>query len=178
MTVVRKAAAADIPAIAAIFEHTHDLEERGETTIGWLRGVYPTEATACEAVAAGVEFVMEEDGVILAAARIDQVQVDCYAKAHWMYDAAPEQVMVLHTLVVDPAARGRGCGKRFVAFYESYAREHGCLYLHMDTNQKNTAARRLYAGLGYREADIVPTTFNGIPDVGLVCLEKKLEARA
>lgn len=44
----------------------------------------------------------------------------------------------------------------------------------MDTNARNAAARRLYAGLGYWEAGIVPCVFNGIPDVQLVCLEKYL----
>ena len=82
--------------------------------------------------------------------------------------------MVLHTLVVDPAFAGRGCGKQFVAFYEEHSRACGCPYLRMDTNAKNAAARRLYSRLGYWEAGIVPCAFNGIPDVQLVCLEKKL----
>ncbi len=45
----------------------------------------------------------------------------------------------------------------------------------MDTNAKNAAARRLYQKLGYGEPDIVPCTFNGIPGVQLVLLEKKLD---
>ena len=64
MSTFRKAAAADIPVIAAIYDHTHDLEERGETTIGWIRGVYPTEETAREALDADDLFVMEEDGAV------------------------------------------------------------------------------------------------------------------
>lgn len=52
--------------------------------------------------------------------------------------------------------------------------ENGCKYLRMDTNEKNTNARRLYKKLGYREADILPCTFNGIEGVRLVCLEKML----
>lgn len=44
----------------------------------------------------------------------------------------------------------------------------------MDTNAKNLRARAMYAALGYRETDIVPCVFNGIPDVMLVHLEKKL----
>ena len=64
MSTFRKAAAADIPVIAAIYDHTHDLEERGETSIGWIRGVYPTEETAREALDADDLFVMEEDGEI------------------------------------------------------------------------------------------------------------------
>ena len=82
--------------------------------------------------------------------------------------------MVLHTLVVDPQAKGRGYGSRFVDFYESYALEHGCRYLRMDTNERNASARALYRNLGYREVPIVPCAFNGIPGVQLVCLEKTL----
>lgn len=83
--------------------------------------------------------------------------------------------MVLHALVVEPACAGKGYGTTFVHFYEQYALEHGCPYLRMDTNVKNQAARRLYARLGYREADIVPCVFNGIAGVQLVCLEKTLQ---
>ena len=48
--------------------------------------------------------------------------------------------------------------------------------LRIDTNAKNAAARRLYARLGFREAAIVPCTFNSIAGVELVCLEKRLDA--
>lgn len=172
---IRKAVLGDIPSVAAIYDHILTEEEQGRAVVGWIRGVYPTEKTARDALEAGTLFVLERDGAVAAAAKLDQNQVPEYANATWRYpDASPEQVMVLHTLVVDPAFAGRGCGTQFVAFYEQYARERGCPYLRMDTNARNAAARRLYAGLGYREAGIVPCEFNGIPDVQLVCLEKKL----
>ena len=160
MIVFRQAAEADIPSIAAIYEHVITREEQGLTATGWVRGVYPTEKTAREALAAGDLFVLEEEGRILASGRINQTQVYSYANAHWRYDAPPEQTMVLHTLVVEPTASGRGLGTRFVGFYEDYA--------------QNQTARRLYAHLGYREADIVDCNFNGIRGIELVCLEKKL----
>ena len=98
-----------------------------------------------------------------------------YANAQWRYPDAPEgEIMVLHTLVVEPAQAGKGYGSAFVQFYEDYAREYGCSYLRMDTNAKNQAARKLYAHLGYWESGIVDCNFNGIPGVALVCLEKKL----
>ena len=120
-------------------------------------------------------FVYEEEGRVLAAAVINQTQVDAYTDGKWTYPARDDEVMVLHTLVVEPTAGGRGIGRAFVAFYEHYAREHGCTVLRMDTNAKNAAARRLYQKLGYGEPDIVPCTFNGIPGVQLVLLEKKLD---
>ena len=44
----------------------------------------------------------------------------------------------------------------------------------MDTNERNEKARAMYRKLGYREAGIIPTVFNGIPGVGLVLLEKRI----
>lgn len=67
-------------------------------------------------------------------------------------------------------------GALFVRFYARRARALGCTVLRIDTNAKNAAARRLYARLGFREAAIVPCTFNGITGVELVCLEKRLDA--
>ena len=74
------------------------------------------------------------------------------------------------------SAHERYSGMRSAASRSSpRARETGRPFLRMDTNVKNTAARRLYARLGYREAGAVSCCFNGIPGVQLVCLEKTLE---
>lgn len=172
---IRKGRKEDIPQIVRIYDALLKEEEEGKNVIGWIRGVYPTEKTAEDAWSAEELFVLELDKKVAAAARINQIQVPEYRDAPWNDPHAPEQeIMVLHTLVVDPAQKGKGCGSAFVRFYESYALEHGCPYLRMDTNARNAAARRLYAHLGYREVGIVPCVFNGIPDVSLVCLEKYL----
>lgn len=171
---IRKATEADIPAVTAIYDALHGCEERGEATIGWIRGVYPTEQTARTALEKGTLYVLEHGGKVLAAAKMDQEQVPEYADCPWQYDAPPEQVLVLHTLVVDPAAKGQGCGTAFIRFYEESARAMRCPYLRIDTNARNTAARALYKKLGYTEPGIVECVFNGIPGVRLVCLEKKV----
>lgn len=169
---IRKATEIDIPAVAAIYDALLDREERGELTTGWTRGVYPTAQTARDALAAGTLYVLEDGGRVTAAAKIDQTQMEQYARCAWRYDAAPEQVLVLHTLVVDPTVKGKGYGTAFVAFYEQLGRDTGHPCLRIDTNARNTPARALYAKLGYTEAGIVAGTFNGIPGVQLVCLEK------
>lgn len=171
---IRKAKQADLAAVAAIYEELHTAEEQGAASIGWARGVYPTAATAEAALENGELFVLEEECAVLGAAIINQKQVDVYENGGWAYDASPAEVMVLHTLVISPRAAGKGYGKQFVAYYEDYARAKGCRVLRMDTNARNKRARAMYAGLGYREAGIVPTTFNGIEGVQLVLLEKAL----
>ena len=81
---------------------------------------------------------------------------------------------MLHTLVVLPSLKRKGYGRKFVEFFESYAAENGMPELRIDTNERNKAARNLYAGMGYDEVTIVPTVFNGIPGVNLVLIEKHL----
>ena len=173
---IRKATRADLDAVEAVYDAQHAAEEAGKTTVGWVRGVYPTRATARAALDRDDLFVLCEDGLVRGTAIINQIQVDVYAGAPWQYSAPDEQVCVLHTLVIHPAAKGRGLGRAFVAFYENFARTMNCPELRMDTNARNSIARAFYKGLGYREIAVVPTTFNGIPGIDLVLLEKNLEA--
>jgi GNAT superfamily N-acetyltransferase len=170
----RKATAADIPAIAEIYADIHTQEENREVTIGWIRSIYPTEATAQAALARDDLFVGEDDGQIIGAAIINKQQVPEYTLGAWKHPAPDDEVMVLHTLVIPGKARRSGLGTAFLRFYEEYALEHGCRYLRLDTNARNAAARAFYKKHGYEEIGVVPTVFNGIPGVDLVLIEKML----
>ena len=171
---IRLANTADLDAIEAIYDAIHTQEEAGEVTIGWNRAIYPTRATAEATIEKGTMFVLEDEGRVVAAAKIDQEQVDVYANGEWRHPAEDEEVMVLHTLVIDPGVARKGYATKFVDFYETFAKDRGCSYLRMDTNEINVRARSLYRKLGYEEIGIVPCTFNGIDGVQLVLLEKKI----
>ena len=173
---IRKAILPDLDAVEKLYEEVHDAEESGRQTIGWIRGVYPVRSTAEAALERGDLYVLISEAGIRGAAIINQIQVDVYAGAPWQYSAPDDRICVLHTLVIDPACAGRGLGRAFVAFYENFARTMNCPELRMDTNARNSIARALYKRLGYREIAVVPTTFNGIPGIDLVLLEKNLEA--
>lgn len=171
---IRKAVTADIESVAEIYSKIHTEEEQGLVTVGWARGVYPTEQTAADAVSRGDLFVDDIEGKIVATGIINQIQVPEYADCRWQYDVPASEVMVLHTLIVTPEERGRGCARKFMEFYESYALSQGCRYLRMDTQVKNKSARAMYAKLGFKEQGTVGCVFNGIAGVQLVCLEKKI----
>ena len=162
----------DLDAIAQIYSDIHDQEESHEVTIGWVRSIYPTRDTAVSALKKKDLYVEEIEGQIVASARINKEEVPEYKDARWKHEAEPEKIMVLHTLTVSPRYPHRGYGRAFVAFYEEFARENGCIELRMDTNAVNLRARELYKKLGYEEVDIVPCDFNGIKGISLVCLEK------
>lgn len=163
-----------IEEIVDIYNRTHDVEEAGLTTIGWIRDIYPTEQIVLDALERGDMYVCKRDGKIVASGIINRIQVDVYEGANWKYEAPDDEIMVLHTLVVDPERKHDGIGSAFVEFYEELARENGCTVLRIDTNANNLVARSLYAKLGYREAEAVPTVFNGIPGIDLMLIEKKL----
>lgn len=171
---IRKGTAADINAIVAIYSKVHTAEEKGETTTGWERGVYPERNTVIAALERDDIFVIEDEGNIVGTGILNKIQVDVYAEASWEYDADPSEVLVMHTLAIDTDFKGRGYGTKFVKFYEEYALSNGCPYLRIDTNERNVVARGFYKKLGYHEIGIIPCVFSGIEGVNLVLLEKKL----
>ena len=174
----RKATSDDLDDIVRIYDKSHDAEEAGLTTTGWKRGIYPVRSVAEASLERGDMYVAEltdedhPDPWVIATGVINQIQVDVYADCDWIYKGPDDDVSVLHTLSVDPDARGRGAGPAFVRFWEDLAAEEGCSILRIDTNALNKRARRMYAGLGYIESGIVPTIFNGLKNVDLVMMEK------
>ncbi len=170
----RKATEKDTDSIEKIYDDIHSCEEKGECITGWIRGVYPTKEVVISALERDDIFVLECDFKIIGSAIINKIQLDEYKYGEWIDNPHESQVMVLHTLVISPDKKGKGYGKEFVSFYEKYARENGCHYLRMDTNERNTSARGLYKKLGYREVGTVPCDFNGIKSVKMVLLEKIL----
>ena len=172
--IIRRANIQDIDAVERLYDAIHTAEENGKQTIGWIRGVYPVRATAEDALRRNDLFVLENAGAICGAGIINQTQVDVYRQGNWKYEAPDDQVCVLHTLVISPEHAGKGYGRAFIAYYEQFAAEHGCAELRIDTNAKNIAARSMYKKHGYTEIGIVPTVFNGIPNVQLVLLEKHI----
>ena len=170
---IRKATESDIPGVSALYDDIHTEEESGISEKKTRAAAYVRVSTnkddqqnSFAAQYIHYKKLLEES--------ISEELVDVYADAPWSFDAPDCEVMVLHTLVISPRTAGKGYGRRFVQFYEDYALSHGCRYLRMDTNERNSRARAMYVKLGYKEIGIVPTVFNGIPGVGLVLLEKAL----
>ena len=117
---IRKADANDIQRITEIYKNVIHSDTN---MTRWSEDVYPTADTARKALARGDLFVYEDDaaGRVLATAIINQIQGDAYSKCSWRFSAADNEVMVLHTLAVDPEASHKGIGKQILKFYEEYA---------------------------------------------------------
>ncbi len=134
MMTIRKSIVTDIDQIEKIYDRILTEEESGNATIGWVRGIYPVRSTAEGSHKRRDLFVMEDEGKIVATAIINQIQVPEYRSAKWKHNVSDENIMVLHTLIVDPQQKSKGYGKAFVDYYEDYARRNNCQELRMDTN--------------------------------------------
>lgn len=172
---IRPACSADLPAIAQIYEEILDQEDqRPVSYTNWQRGKYPTLDTAKAALEAGTLFVGEENGVLFAAVNLNGVQLPEYDLIPWLFEATPEQVMVIHTLVIRPSCSGRGKAREMVAFCEEEARRQGKTVMRLDTYEGNHPANIMYPKLGYRLAGHARFLFQGFLDEILNCYEKQL----
>lgn len=175
----RKATADDTSRILEIYSNILDIEEsRPESVIGWKRDIYPTIEVVNAALERDdmyVQFDTELD-MIVGSAIINKVQLDCYRDISWKYepDATDDEVMVLHTLTIDPRLPKSGYGTQFAEFYRQVAAENNCKVLRIDTSESNYPARSLYKKLGYVETEIIFTSFNDIEGYNLVLLEREV----
>ncbi|WP_146907301.1 GNAT family N-acetyltransferase [Arenimonas daejeonensis] len=65
----------------------------------------------------------------------------------------------LYSIAVDPAARGRGLGRRLLADAERQARVAGRRGLRFEVRQDNAAAVALYEAAGYRRQAALPAYY-------------------
>ena len=171
---IRAATTADIDAIEAGYTELLLHEAEHGSNSQWELGVYPTRATAERAVETGTMFVMEEDGLICASMILNSHQAPEYCESPWLYPAADDEVLVIHTLCVPPSMAGRGLGKRMVDFATGFGLGRGMRVLRLDTNKKNLPAQRLYLKNGCRLAGSRHCLHEGVLDTELVYLERQL----
>jgi RimJ/RimL family protein N-acetyltransferase len=118
------------------------------TILGWVRSPAEREAWASLAEAPGPEvferwhagpdvaaFVLEQDGVPVAYGEV------------WRDEEEDEAELA--RIVVDPARRGRGVGRRFVGLLAARARASGLSEVVLRAHPGNAAALACYAGAGF-----------------------------
>lgn len=171
---IRIATAADLDGIEALYSAVLDDQEQNTNFTNWQRGSYPTRQTAEGALAAGTLYVQEDGGQLVGCAIFNHEQLPEYSAIDWAFPGEGAQVLVIHTLCIDPAASGRGYARAMVAYAETLGRSLGCTTLRLDTYEGNIPARSMYTKLGYRCAGATEFFFQGYIRETLVLFEKVL----
>ena len=171
---IRKAAPADIAAICAAYSELFAHERIYGSTCHWVEGVYPTEEVAKNAVRQGSMFVLEEAGAVCGSMILNQSQAPEYAGIDWKIPAAPEEVLVIHTLCIPPSKAGRGYATQMLKFAMEFGRNLGCRCIRMDTYAGNEPAKKLYLNNGFFISGRSEMLLSGVLREELVCLERPL----
>lgn len=172
---IRPAVSDDLAAVAKIYEEILDEEDnRPASYTNWQRGKYPTIDTARGALERGELFVAEEDGDLYAAVILNGTQLPEYDNIPWSFSARPDQVGVIHTLVVSPRWKGQGKAREMVTFCEEESRRRGKTVMRLDTYEGNIPTNAMYPRLGYRLAGATEFFFQGFIHEVLTCFEKQL----
>lgn len=175
---VRKATAGDLEPLWGLYAASCARQVPGDMGPDWHMGVYPARSDLEGRLAAGELYVGEQDGALVAGMVMTEGEDPIYAKVPWQVPAAPDEVAVLHLLVVDPAVRGRGVGSQMVTAAARVAAQAGKRVLHLDTLEQNTGAIAMYKRCGLSMACVMPVHYEDIGDASTVLFELVLDGVA
>jgi ribosomal protein S18 acetylase RimI-like enzyme len=151
---IRRATRADMPAVgrlgALLVETHHSFDER--------RFLAATRGTK-EGYASFLGSQLEEPDVAIFVA-VDGPEVVGYAYVAiegYDYMVLRGPAGLLHDLIVDPARRGGGIGRRLLAEAIAYVRSRGLSQIVLSTADRNGGAQRLFASAGFRRTMVEMT---------------------
>ena len=127
------------------------IDHQGEREFGpkWTKDVYPSREDLRGDVESGAMHIGRVDGRIACAAVITGND-EIYNDVDWPTKAAPEEVGVIHLLVVHSDFAGRGFAKKLVNYCADVCRAQGKKVIRLDVLKGNLPAERLYPRCGFR----------------------------
>ena len=125
---------------------------------GWEKDIYPAPEYLADAIGASELYIgIDEDSrEIIAAMVLNHHCNEAYQGFSWPTEAAPDEVMVLHTLAVLPQHMGKGYAKQLVRFAIDVARTQRQKAIRLDVLAGNVPAERLYPALGFVYLGTIP----------------------
>lgn len=142
----------DVELVAKLYDSVNEYFEQNTNFCypNWQKGKYPVLRDAQEAFEESTLYVLKKNGEVLGAIIINQKQHPEYKRMPWKTPVPDEQVIAVHTLVVDPGHRKEGLGEKLVQFCIEFCKNAGMKEIRLDTHYANIPARRLYEKCGFQ----------------------------
>lgn len=147
----------DLYEVGMIYQRIHDDLSQTINYPRWPRGIYPTEESAQEAIDKKELYILKDDQKIIGSVILNHDQDLGYEDVEWQVLAKDNEVMVIHTLAIDPLYKGKGYAGLMIHKIKQLAFVKQCLALRLDLTQGNLPARNLYQKHGFY--------FTGIADL-------------
>ncbi|MBR2790407.1 MAG: GNAT family N-acetyltransferase [Eggerthellaceae bacterium] len=153
-----KATPEQFPQVRAFYFAVIDGLADAEYGPGWEKDIYPAPEYLADAIGAGELYIGVDEGSreIIAAMVLNHHCNEAYQGFPWPTEAAPDEVMVIHTLAVLPQHTGKGYAKQLVRFAIDVARTQRQKAIRLDVLAGNVPAERLYTALGFVYLGTIP----------------------
>ncbi|GKU25551.1 GNAT family N-acetyltransferase [Clostridium folliculivorans] len=161
---IEKATINDINELEELYDNLNDYLETTINYPGWKKGIYPVRETAENGIRENSLFVLKIDDKIAGSVILNHLQEDAYRGVNWGIDLKDEEVIVIHTFVVNPIYMKNGVGQKLMDFSKEYCLKNGFKTLRLDVSIKNTPAISLYEKSDFKYVDTVDLGLN-IPDL-------------
>ena len=145
---IRPAKEEELPSVQQLYWDITD--SPGESQIGWIKGIYPSDELLVSSIARSELYVQEERGHIIAAMILNTEGNESYAKADWGVNAAPGEALVLHALGVCPSHQHEGRAKAMVREAVRLSRKRKMKAVRLDVLAGNKPAAALYENEGFQ----------------------------
>lgn len=147
---IEKGTIYDIEELEVLYDDINDYLEANINYPGWIKGVYPVRETAATGIESNNLFVLKIDGVIAGSVILNNKPENAYNEVSWDIEADYKDVIVVHTLVVNPKFMRQQIAWKLMQFAQQYAIEQGIKSIRLDVSIHNIAAIALYEKLGYK----------------------------
>lgn len=161
----------DVDEVWRLYVEAIEQSARDAYSPRWTLGVYPTKEDVTAHIEAGNLYVARANGAIRAAMVFVPHEDPEYVGVQWSKSFEPNEVAVIHLLVVHPCIRGRGGGAELVDGALRLAYESGLRAIHLDVVPENMAASRIYTAAGFRYAGSHHVYYEDLGDVDLELYE-------
>ena len=152
METIILATAEDVKLVADLYDSVNEYFEATDNYCypNWQKGKYPVLSDAQVAFEEKTLYVLKEEDAVLGSIIINNKQHPEYRRMPWKVQVSDEEVMTIHTLVVDPKVRNRGIGEKLVRFSIDFCKNAGAKVIRNDTHFRNVPARNLYVKCGFQ----------------------------
>lgn len=147
---LRRAEIEEYGNIRGFYWEVIDLMQGKSNTVGWKKGIYPSDSFIRESLECGELYVLELNGRIAASVILNSRWNEGYEGLPWSIDCIAEEVLVPHALAVHPSFHRQGIGRQVVDRLLDIARSQGKKTVRLDILNGNEAALKLYTGAGFQ----------------------------
>ncbi|PXV62325.1 acetyltransferase (GNAT) family protein [Dysgonomonas alginatilytica] len=157
--VIEKAIPKDIDELEALYNDLNDYLEANVNYPGWIKHIYPVRETAIEGIKEDNLFVLRTDGIIAGSVILNNEPEKAYDEVEWGIEAGYDEIIVVHTLVINPKCMQKGVALELMNYAQKYAVKQNMKSIRLDVSVNNVPAIALYEKLGYK--------YIGTVDLGL-----------